>query len=82
MAQTIGTLRRQGLRAEKLPERGSVGRTGLLLLFLMMVALAIDATAFDGQYRTAVAQEVSDQVQMLEHQAASYFVNSARNRRN
>ena len=81
MAQTIGTLRRQSLRAEKLPERGSKARAGLLLLFLTMVALAIDATAFGGQYRAAVEREVGDQVQMLEQQAALHFVNAARNRR-
>lgn len=51
-------------------------RTGLLLLSLMVVALAIDAFAFDGQYRTAVWREASHQVQMLEYKAARYFENA------
>jgi hypothetical protein len=49
-------------------------RPGLLLpSVLMVVALAIDAAEFGGQYRRAVWREASRQVQMLQYKVAYYL---------
>jgi hypothetical protein len=49
-----------------------MARLVLLLSALMVLALAVDASAFGGQYRRGVWREAGRQYQRLQYNAARY----------